>query len=151
MSTRGLLVVVMLGAVLAASCASVKMATIVNGNSTQCLNLPAEGNNVSGTPARIHTCDPFKDQQWNVAQGEISGTGRVCLTVKNDDTADGTPVVFSSCRGTPAQHWSEEANGHIVGLGGKCLDVQGGSAVQWAPLMISTCSDAATQKWLVQR
>ena len=135
---------------LVASCAGTQMATIISGNSDQCLNFPIEGNPVIGTPARIHACDPFKNQQWNVAKGEISASGNICLTVP-DDAVDGTPVVFASCRGAPGQHWSEQENGHIVGIGGKCLDVEGGSAVQWAPVIISTCSDAPTQKWNVQR
>lgn len=147
----GSLVTVLLVTALTVACSSVKMATLTNGNSTQCMNFPAEGNPISGTPVRVHQCEPFKDQQWNVADGEIAGSGRICVSVKNDASAEGTPVVFAPCNGTPGQKWTEEANGHIVGVGGKCLDVQGGSAVNWAPLIISTCTDAETQKWLVQR
>src|SRR5262249_35503382 len=120
-------------------------------NSTQCLNFPAEGNPIIGTPVRIHQCDPFKDQQWNLADNQISNSGSICLTVKDDATADGTAVVYAPCRGLPGQHWTPDANGHIVGLGGKCLDVEGGDAVNWAPLIIATCTGTSTQTWRVQR
>jgi len=146
-----MLLVLTLSGALAAGCGGVKMATLINGNSTQCLNFPAEGNPIIGTPVRIHQCDPFKNQQWNLADNQISDSGSICLTVKGDSTADGTPVVYAPCRGLPAQHWTEDANGHIVGLGGKCLDVEGGDAVNWAPLIIATCTGAPTQTWRVQR
>jgi hypothetical protein len=147
----GVLLALLLIASLVGACGGARMATLINSNSTQCLNFPAEGNPILGTPARIHQCDPFKNQTWNLADNQISASGGICLTVKDDATEDGSAVIYAPCDDAPGQHWSEDANGRIVGLGGKCLDVEGGYATDWAPLIITTCSDARTQKWRVQR
>jgi len=133
------------------SCTSAKMATISNGNSKQCISMPRAGYPIAETPVRLKQCDPYKNGQWNTANGEISGPGTICVSVDGNATADGTLVLYSACRSAPGQIWTVEPSGRIVGVGGKCLDVKGGTAVSRAPLIISQCSDAPTQKWLVER
>lgn len=148
---RSASVVVVLLAALTAGCASAKMSTISNGNSKQCISMPRAGYPIAETPVRLKQCDPYKNGQWNTANGEISGPGTICVSVDGNATADGTPVLYSACRSAPGQVWSVESNGHIIGVGGKCLDVKGGVAVSHAPLIIAQCSEAPTQKWLVER
>jgi len=148
-SARLLSACAVLLALQSAGCVPAKMATISNGNSKQCIRMPRLGYPTAETPVRLTPCDPY-NKQWNTAEGAISGPGTICVSVDDNATADGTPVLYSACRSAPGQIWSVQPDGHILGVGGKCLDVRGGAAVSRAPLIISRCSDAPTQKWLLQ-
>ena len=135
---------------LASGCTSAKMATISNGDSKQCIKMPRAGYPIAETPVRLTPCNPDKNRPWNTARGEISGPGTICVSVDGNDTADGTPVLYSACRSAPGQIWTVQPDGRIVGIGGKCLDVKGGAPVNMAPLIIAQCSEAPTQRWLLQ-
>ena len=138
-------------ALLAAIAAPPQLATasqITSGSTDQCINVPWHGAPVEGTPVHIKQCDPWKNQQWALTAGQITGVGGLCLDVRGGQPKDGTAVVYASCNGSPAQNW-RWANGQIIGIGGKCLDIAGAAPANGALLVITACSNSPTQLWVV--
>src|ERR1700722_13009886 len=113
-------------------------AQIVVTNSVECVDIP-QGQAVDGTPLSLFNCHGSPNQQWTVANGQITGMSGVCLDVMGSSPNDGAQVIIVHCNGQSSEKWSL-ANGQIVGLGGKCLDVSGGSAQDQASLFIWGCS-----------
>jgi len=123
-------------------------AQIVITNSVECVDIP-HGQAVDGTPVSLFNCHGSPNQQWTIANGQITGMSGVCLDIMGSAPNDGAQVIIVHCNGRDSEKWTL-ANGQIVGLGGKCLDVSGGSAQDHATLIVSSCSSASSQQWSIQ-
>jgi Ricin-type beta-trefoil lectin domain len=113
------------------SCATSRQ--ISSGNSNMCMNVEWHGYPVAGTPIRVKPCDPWRNQQWMLNKGQITGVGGFCLDVQGSVASEGAPVLYVPYTGGPSQNWTP-ANGTIVGIGGKCLDIGGAAPANWTPL-----------------
>ena len=123
-------------------------AQIVITNSVECVDIP-HGQAVDGTPLSLFNCHGSPNQQWTIANGQITGMSGVCLDVMGSAPNDGAQVIIVDCNGRSSEKWTL-ANGQIVGIGGKCLDVSGGNPQDHATLIISACSSSTSQQWSVQ-
>jgi hypothetical protein len=126
------------------SCATSRQ--ISSGNTNMCMNVEWHGYPVAGTPLRIKPCDPWRNQQWMLNKGQITGVGGFCLDVQGSVATEGAAVVYVPCTGGASQNWTA-ANGTIVGIGGKCLDIGGPAAANWTPLVIASCTGSPSQQW----
>jgi O-glycosyl hydrolase len=74
-----------------------------------------------------------------------SGLAGKCLAAKGNATADGSPVVLSTCDGSAAQNWT--LRGPAIQLGGKCLDVTGKGTADGTLVELWTCNGGTNQQW----
>jgi Ricin-type beta-trefoil lectin domain len=123
-------------------------AQIAITNSVECVDIP-RGQAVDGTPLSLFNCHGSPNQQWTIADGQITGMSGVCLDVMGGAANDGAQVIIVHCNGRASEKWTL-ANGQIVGIGGKCLDVAGGNPQDHAILIISSCSSSPSQQWSMQ-
>jgi hypothetical protein len=126
----------------------VQAAQIVVTNSVECIDIPQQ-QAVDGTPVSLFNCHGSPNQQWTIANGQITGISGVCLDVMGSAPNDGAQIIIVHCNGRNSEKWTL-ANGQIVGIGGKCLDVAGASAQDHATLIIATCTSSPSQQWSVQ-
>jgi Ricin-type beta-trefoil lectin domain len=131
---------------LLSSCATSRQ--ISSGNSNMCMNVENHGYPVAGTPLRVKPCDPWRNQQWMLDHGQITGVGGFCVDVQGSVASDGAPVVYVPCTGGPSQQWTA-GNGTIVGIGGKCIDIGGNAPANWSPLVIASCTGSPSQQWML--
>jgi hypothetical protein len=125
-----------------------KAAQIVITNSVECIDIPQQ-QTVDGTPVSLFNCHGSPNQQWTIANGQITGMSGVCLDVMGSAPNDGAQIIIVHCNGRSSEKWTL-ANGQIVGIGGKCVDVAGGSAQDHAALIIAACTSSPSQQWSVQ-
>jgi hypothetical protein len=93
------------------------------------------------------------DQFDNLTVTGTGGTGPVtsglagkCLGAGG--TADGTPVVLTTCiAGDAGQQWT--VSGDTLRLGGKCLDVTGRGTADGTLVELWTCNGGTNQRWTV--
>jgi ricin-type beta-trefoil lectin protein len=123
-------------------------AQIVITNSVECVDIP-HGQAVDGSPLSLFNCHGSPNQQWTIANGQITGMSGVCLDVMGSAAKDGAQAIIVHCNGGVSEKWTL-ANGQIIGIGGKCLDVAGGNPQDHAMLIISSCSSSPSQQWSVQ-
>jgi hypothetical protein len=123
-------------------------AQIVVTNSVECIDIPHQQTD-DGTPLSLFNCHGSPNQQWTIANGQITGMSGVCLDIMGSAPKDGAQIIIVHCNGRDSEKWTL-ANGQIVGLGGKCLDVVGGAAQDHAALIIATCTSSPSQQWSVQ-
>jgi hypothetical protein len=123
-------------------------AQIVIANSVECIDIPHQQTD-DGTPLSLFNCHGSPNQQWTIANGQITGMSGTCLDVMGSAPNDGAQVIIVHCNGRDSEKWTL-ANGQIVGIGGKCLDVAGGAAQDHAALIIATCTSSHSQQWSVQ-
>jgi len=128
------------------SCATPRQ--ISSGNTNMCMNVEWHGYPVAGTPLRVKPCDPWRNQQWFLDNGQMTGVGGFCVDVQGSEPIDGAQVVYVPCTGGPSQHWTV-INGSLVGIGGKCIDIGGARPANWSPLIIATCTGSPSQRWVV--
>jgi hypothetical protein len=121
---------------------------ISSGNTNMCMNVEWHGYPVAGTPLRVKSCDPWRNQQWILDKGQITGVGGFCVDVQGSVASDGAQVIYVPCNGGPSQQWTA-ANATIIGIGGKCLDIGGAAPANWTPLVIATCTGSTSQHWLL--
>jgi hypothetical protein len=119
---------------------------ISSGSTNMCMNVEWHGYPVAGTPLRVKPCDPRRNQQWVLNNGQITGVGGFCLDVQGSVASDGAPVLYVPCTGSPSQNWTA-SNGTITGISGKCLDLGGPAPANWTPLVIATCTGSPSQQW----
>lgn len=131
---------------LLASCSTTSQ--ITSGNSNQCINVVNHGYPVAGTPLRVKPCDPWRNQQWSISNGQFTGVGGFCVDVQGSAAVDGASVIYVPCSGSPSQMWTS-VNGTIVGIGGKCIDV-GRDAQAWPPLIMAPCNGSPSQMWVLR-
>jgi hypothetical protein len=110
------------------SCATSRQ--ISSGNSNMCMNVEWHGYPVAGTPIRVKPCDPWRNQQWMLNKGQITGVGGFCLDVQGSVASEGAPVLYVPYTGgggaapanwTPLGHRlvyrvSRAAVGHSLGV-----------------------------------
>jgi len=125
-----------------------KAAQIVITNSVECIDIPHQ-QTVDGTPVSLFNCHGSPNQQWTIANGQITGMSGVCLDIMGSVPNDGAQIIIVHCNGRSSEKWTL-ANGQIVGIGGKCIDVAGGSAQDHSNLIIATCTSSPSQQWSVQ-
>lgn len=70
------------------------------------------------------------------------------MSVRDEVTADGTPIVLSQCHGSPNQRWFI-GHGEIAENFGSCLDVQSSEGVDGAAIILVTCNGRPSQQWRV--
>jgi Ricin-type beta-trefoil lectin domain len=126
----------------------VDAAQIAIANGVECVDIP-HGQAVDGTPLSLFNCHGSPNQQWTVANGQITGISGVCLDVMGSAANDGAQVIIVHCNARASEKWTL-SNGQIVGIGGKCLDVAGGNPQDHAILIISSCSSSPSQQWSIQ-
>jgi ricin-type beta-trefoil lectin protein len=135
-------------AILAVWWTPAEAAQIVIANSVECIDIPHQQTD-DGTPLSLFNCHGSPNQQWTIANGQITGMSGVCLDVMGSAPNDGAQIIIVHCNGRSSEKWTL-ANGQIVGIGGKCLDVAGGSVQDHAMLIIATCTSSQSQQWSVQ-
>jgi Ricin-type beta-trefoil lectin domain len=123
-------------------------AQIVIANSVECIDIPHQQTD-DGTPLSLFNCHGSPNQQWTIANGQITGMSGVCLDIMGSAPKDGAQIIIVHCNGRDSEKWVL-AKGQIVGIGGKCLDVVGGAAQDHAALIIATCTSSPSQQWSVQ-
>lgn len=128
------------------SCATSRQ--ISSGNTNMCMNVENHGYPVAGTPLRMKACDPWRNQQWTLDNGQINGVGGFCVDVQGSAASEGAPVIYVPCNGGPSQRWTV-ADGAIIGIGGKCIDIGGAVPAYWSPLIIAACTGSPSQQWAV--
>jgi hypothetical protein len=74
-----------------------------------------------------------------------------CIAVEGGNTANGTPVIASSCSGGPEDRWNY-INGQFQGLGtfngaSMCLDVKGQGTTAGTVVTLSTCTKTYTWQY----
>jgi hypothetical protein len=141
-----ILMTLFIGTLSLSSCATTRQ--ISSGNTNMCMNVEWHGYPVAGTPLRVKPCDPWRNQQWFLDKGQISGVGGYCVDVQGSAASEGASVIYVPCSGSPSQQWTL-ASGTIVGIGGKCIDLGGAAPANWTPLIIASCSGSPSQQWLV--
>jgi hypothetical protein len=146
MKAMTLILMTLITSILLLSCATSRQ--ISSGNSNMCMNVENHGYPVAGTPLRVKPCDPWRNQQWMLDHGQITGVGGFCVDVQGSIASDGAPVVYVPCTGGPSQQWTA-TNGTIVGIGGKCIDIGGNGPANWTPLVIASCTGSPSQQWLL--
>jgi Ricin-type beta-trefoil lectin domain len=131
-------------AICLSSCATPRQ--ISSGDTNTCMNVISHGYPVAGTQLNVKPCDPWRNQQWTLNKGQITGLGGFCVDVQGSQPAEGAPVVYVPCTGGPSQNWTV-ANNQIVGIGGKCMDTVN-STDNPPQVIIATCSGSPSQVWL---
>ena len=126
----------------------VQAAQIVVTNSVECIDIPHQ-QTVDGTPVSLFNCHGSPNQQWTIANGQITGMSGVCLDVMGSAPTEGAQIIIVACNGRASQKWSV-SHGQIIGLGGKCLDVTAGSTQDGAPLILAACNSSPSQQWSLQ-
>ena len=74
-----------------------------------------------------------------------SGIAGKCLAAQGNGSADGTPVVITTCDGSAAQNWT--VSGSALQLSGKCLDVTGRATADGSLVELWTCNGGTNQQW----
>jgi hypothetical protein len=138
----GTLIVLCLGYV------SANAAQIVIANSVECVDIPHQ-QATDGTPVSLFNCHGSPNQQWTIANGQITGMSGVCLDIMGSAANDGAQIIIVHCNGRDSEKWTF-ANGQIIGIGGKCLDVAGGNPRDRATLILASCTSSPSQQWSVQ-
>src|SRR5271167_3982380 len=82
------------------SCATSRQ--ITSGNTNMCMNVENHGYPVAGTPLRVKPCDPWRNQQWILNNGQITGVGGFCVDVQGSVASDVAQVIYVPCSGSPS-------------------------------------------------
>jgi hypothetical protein len=72
----------------------------------------------------------------------------MCLNDQGASTADGNPVMISSCDGQAAQNWTAQPDGTLR-FAGKCLDIPGSGTASGTSLDLLSCNASASQQWRI--
>jgi O-glycosyl hydrolase len=76
----------------------------------------------------------------------VSGIAGKCLAAQNNGSANGTPVVITTCAtGDPAQRWT--VSGNTVQINGACLDVTGRGTADGVLVELWACNGGTNQQW----
>lgn len=81
--------------------------------------------------------------------GPITGIAGKCLDNLGGSTANGNPIVLSTCNGSPEQQWSLSGDGTIRNQG-YCLAVQHAGVASTTPVWLYTCDGGPAQLWTVR-
>jgi hypothetical protein len=89
------------------------------------------------------------DAMAATASGPIVGLAGKCLDDLGGSTADGNPIVLSSCNGSTQQQWTLNGDGTIRNQG-HCLAVQYAGVSSMTPVWLYTCDGGPAQLWTIQ-
>ena len=78
--------------------------------------------------------------------GQIVGIAGKCLDNSGGSTADGNPIVLSTCNGSAEQQWTLPGDGTIRNQG-HCLAVQHAGTASMTPVWLYTCDGGPAQLW----
>jgi beta-glucosidase len=105
-----------------------------------------DGNAATASQSFLWTVEP---SSAGIPVTPLVGYGGLCLDVKGNNNAPGTPVDVYTCNGSNAQQWTVEPDG-TVQADGNCLDVQGGGTADTTPVDLYTCNGTGAQNWVPQ-
>ncbi|MEU5154057.1 endo-1,4-beta-xylanase [Glycomyces sp. NPDC021274] len=118
--------------------------------SNRCLDVPNQST-TNGTQLQIYDCWSGANQQWTVANGEISvysGGSKRCLDASGGGTANGTAAIIWSCHGGANQRWNVNSNGTISNAAsGLCLDVAAAATANGSKVQLWSCHGGTNQRW----
>ncbi|WP_345491891.1 TIM-barrel domain-containing protein [Streptomyces roseoviridis] len=115
-------------------------ATLVNGASASCVDLPY-GATTPGTEPALYTCHGGANQRWTfTSAGTLTGKDGVCL----DGSAN--PVTVRACDGSAAQQWRLGPELSVTS-GGRCLAPVRSGTAGGTELELAGCTGAAAQRW----
>jgi Ricin-type beta-trefoil lectin domain/Glycosyl hydrolases family 16 len=80
------------------------------------------------------------------ASGQIIGIAGKCLDNSGGKTANGNPIVLSTCNGSAEQQWTLQPDGTIRNHS-HCLAVQGAGTASMTPVWLYTCDGGPAQLW----
>ncbi|MDN3241466.1 endo-1,4-beta-xylanase [Glycomyces tritici] len=125
---------------------------ITSAASGRCLDVPNQST-TNGTQLQIYDCWTGANQQWTVANGEISvysGGSKKCLDASGGGTANGTAAIIWSCHGGANQRWNVNSNGTITNAAsGLCLDVAAAATANGSKVQLWSCTGGSNQRWTV--
>ena len=78
--------------------------------------------------------------------GQIVGIAGKCLDNSGGSTADGNPIVLSTCNGSTEQQWTLPGDGTIRNQN-HCLAVQHAGTASMTPVWLYTCDGGPAQLW----
>lgn len=113
----------------------------------QCVDITG-GSSADGTRLELWGCGQWKDNQnWVLANDGTVHALFKCMTAGDSGTANGTPVVLSTCNGSPGQQWTR-TNGTLVNPNShRCLDATNASSTPGTKLELWDCNGGANQQW----
>ena len=98
---------------------------------------------------QVSACNGKVNQKWTLPAGPVvSEVPGMCLNDQGASTADGNPVVISSCDGQAAQDWTAQPDGTLR-FAGKCLDIPGSGTASGTSLGLLSCNASASQQWRI--
>lgn len=87
----------------------------------------------------VWKCNDSDSQDWTASDTTVNRGGLYCLSVLNDSSSSGSPVVLNKCNGTAGQVWLRDQAGLYNPNSGQCLDNASNKTDQ--SLSISSCTD----------
>ncbi|MFD3681492.1 TIM-barrel domain-containing protein, partial [Streptomyces sp. NPDC058613] len=116
-------------------------ATLVNGASTTCLDLPGSAT-TPGTAPTLYTCHGGPNQRWTLRpDGRLTGLGGVCL-----DAATPSRTTVRTCDGSAGQTWQAGSQGTLRNAG-QCLAPAGSATGNGTTLGRAACDGTPAQRW----
>jgi len=83
----------------------------------------------------------------NPPGGEVIGDGGLCLDVRGEATANGTPLQLYGCNHSGSQQTTYTAANSVQVLG-KCLDAANGGTANGTLVQLYDCNGTASQTWI---
>ncbi len=78
---------------------------MIRGFTGKCLDVYRNATD-DGTKVQLWTCDGSAEQQWTLANGQLTTRSGKCLTVPSPGGGNGAKLVISECDGGAGQRWS---------------------------------------------
>ncbi|MGW4896480.1 RICIN domain-containing protein [Kitasatospora sp. NPDC004240] len=101
-----------------------------------------------GTRLRLYDCWNGPSQRFAFASDGTLRTGGRCVSVQDDRTDWGAPVVVANCRAGSGQIWTHRADGTLHNpASGTCLELPGWESANGTALGIWQCHGNANQRW----
>jgi hypothetical protein len=109
---------------------------------------------LSTSSSSIIAAFTFRSYFCGIETGQVkSGLNNKCMNLKQNDTADGTPVTIDTCGDAPRQKWTWGYTPGISGydrtirIHGKCLDNAFSGTANGNPVQLWTCNGTNAQRW----
>ncbi len=126
---------------------------LVNQRTHLCLEDPGRSAR-PGPELQIGACNGSAAQRWSLPHAPASRAGlltsglssRPCLDDKSGGTANGNPVLASTCRKTSAEYLDVAPDGTLRLLG-KCLDAKHSGRSDGTPVDLYRCNGTGAQQW----
>ncbi|HEX7368475.1 MAG TPA: ricin-type beta-trefoil lectin domain protein [Candidatus Saccharimonadales bacterium] len=116
--------------------------TIKSGFSGYCLD-DHLGKLTAGNEVDAWHCNSSGAQTWNVSGLSIRHHGSYCLSVADNVSAAGTPVVLEPCQAAAGQIWLRDKGGYFNPNSTRCL----AAPAAGHQLTIEPCASTAAQTW----